>query len=187
MANAAIAAAMARPSPDPRGPCGLRVPGEGQGRWPCAACKACNAAGGRLLRSPCGPGGHRPQGVVAHSLRAEGTRPRSRLGACRTLGRARAWASCGARLGVGEACGGATQRADNDVWRRKALRPFGLGLFRGACVVANARRAARHGCALRLACAPKQAQRRPDPKPGRFLALRPVAARREPSDSVNRP
>ena len=42
--TAAIAPAMARPSPDTRSPCGLRVLGEGQGHWPCAACKACNAA-----------------------------------------------------------------------------------------------------------------------------------------------
>ena len=88
------------------------------------------------------------------------------LGACRALGRARAGGSCSARLGrtfvPPEACGEATQRADNDVWHRKSPRPFGFGLFRGVCVVANARRAARHGCALRLASAPKQAERGPD-------------------------
>ena len=53
------------------------------------------------------------------------------LGACRTLGRARAGASCGARLGrtlaPPEACAVVTQRADNDVWHRKSPRPFGFG------------------------------------------------------------
>ena len=40
------------------------------------------------------------------------------LGGCRALGRARAGASFGARLGAGEACGRATQRVGNDAWRR---------------------------------------------------------------------
>jgi len=39
----------------------------------------CNAAGGRFLRSPEGPVPGRPQGVVADSLCAKGTRPRPRL------------------------------------------------------------------------------------------------------------
>ena len=63
-----------------------------------------------------------------------GTTPRVnplQLGACRALGRARAGMSCGAGPGVGEACGGTTQRADNDEWRRKSSRPFGLGLDMG--------------------------------------------------------
>ena len=85
------------------------------------------------------------------------------------MGRARAGANCGANPGVGDAVWRATQGVGNDEWRRNSPRPFGFGLFRGACVVANARRAARHGCALRLACAPKQTERGPDPKPDRLL------------------
>lgn len=72
------------------------------------------------------------------------------LGGCRALGRACAGASFGASLGAGEAWGHAPQRAGNDGWRRKSPRPFGLTRKVGSAVVANARHAARHGCA----CAP---------------------------------
>jgi hypothetical protein len=42
------------------------------------------------------------------------------------MGWACAGESSAARLGVGEAWGRAPQRADNNAWRRKSPRPFGL-------------------------------------------------------------
>ena len=95
------------------------------------------------------------------------------------MGRARAGASFGARLGADKACGRATQRVDNDAWRRKSPRPVGLSLQWGAGVVANARDTFRYHCALRLACTPLQAQRGPDPKPDSLLALGAALAQRD--------
>ncbi len=72
------------------------------------------------------------------------------LGASRAWGWVRAGMLCHASLDVGEACGGPTQRVDNDEWNGKASQPFGLGLQRGSSVVAKPRCATRRSCVLRL-------------------------------------
>ena len=117
------------------------------------------------------PSHHQEQRRLARNSRGvcKLKRPVARLGGCRALGRARARASFGARLGADEACGRATQRVGNDAWRQKSPQPSGLSLQWGAGVVANARDTYWYHCALRLACSPMQAQRRPDPKPDRLL------------------
>ena len=96
-----------------------------------------------------------------------------RLAACRALGWARAVASRGARLGVGDAVWRVHTRSRQQRMALRIATALRVGSARGRKRCCKYSPGVQPGCVLRLACTPLQAQREPNPKPDRLLGWPP--------------